>query len=228
MNEETKAQLAPYMKENGYYNTLRIRTELEGKREIDARFDDIFGDSDPDAQPEVKSELLIAAEEYNAAKMAEESQEAEQFNSDLHDAEQKMREQKAEVEKAASVTEKQIELINSLWTKMGERNWDELGQPLVAWFYAHADFHHLTKEQASKWINVLKNNHSFGGVMDDVMTGDLYGYLGSIGKTLKIAVDILEKEIEPADEKRQERVLQEAHNRVTRAAVERLATRNKR
>lgn len=71
MNEQIKTQLASYMKENGFYDTLRIRTELEGKREIDARFDDIFGDSDPDATPEVKSELLIAAEEYNNAKVAE-------------------------------------------------------------------------------------------------------------------------------------------------------------
>lgn len=64
MNEEIKNSLAKYMKSNGFYDTKQIRID-EGKSEIVASFMDLFVNSPSDDKPEVMSELLAAANEYN-------------------------------------------------------------------------------------------------------------------------------------------------------------------
>lgn len=65
MTPEMQEKLSKYMMENGFYNTRAIR-EDEGMSAAQARFMDIFGDSEDD-EPEVKSEILQAAEAHNQA-----------------------------------------------------------------------------------------------------------------------------------------------------------------
>lgn len=68
MNAEMTEKLSKYMMETGFYNTRQIRID-EGMSEHAARFMDIFGDDEDTI--ESKSEMLEAADAYNAAKISE-------------------------------------------------------------------------------------------------------------------------------------------------------------
>lgn len=67
MNAEIAAQLAKYMKEDGLYDTRKIRLD-EGASDNEAFFMDIFGGASEE-DPEKESPLLAAAKAANKAKM---------------------------------------------------------------------------------------------------------------------------------------------------------------